>query len=589
MSDQRNLILAVVMSIGIILVFQYFYEIPRLQEEQARMEQAAEQQAEQSETVTPLPSGSASLPLPGQDAALDAVNREAATADSPRLRIDNGRLHGSLSLQGGRIDDLTLADYYVTLKEEQEIELLNPVGSANPYFTEFGWIAEGDVKLPGNDTLWQGDSEQLSAGEPVTLTWDNGGGLVFTKTISLDDNYLFTVERSVANNSGEAVTLYPYGLISRWGTPQTSGFYILHEGPIGVLQETLTEVDYSDLLDDGNVEQSSTGGWIGITDKYWLTALIPTQTDEVNARFLAQSDQAQPRYQVDMSSGGRVIEAGSSVTVTDHVFVGAKEIDLLDGYAAALQIPLFDRAVDFGWFYFLTRPFLYVLDFFYDLVGNYGIAILMLTLVVKLLFFPLANKSYKSMTAMKKLQPEMQRLRERYENDKQKMQQELMALYKKEKVNPLSGCLPILLQIPVFFSLYKVLFVAIELRHEPFFGWVQDLSARDPTSFVNLFGLLPFDPPQFLMIGVWPILMSLTMFLQQRLNPQPPDPIQAKVMMFLPLMFLFLFANFAAGLVIYWTWNNLLSIAQQWVIMRQMGVHADGTVDKSPPPPAKKS
>ena len=499
-------------------------------------------------------------------------------------------LHGSLSLTGGRIDDLTLADYHVDLDDEVEIELLNPVGTANPYFAEFGWVAEGDVAVPGNETLWQADADTLRANEPVTLSWDNGSGLLFTRTITLDDNYMFTVEQQVTNNSDQTVTLHPYSLLSRWGTPETAGFYILHEGPIGVFDETLSEVDYSDLIDDGNVEKTSTGGWIGITDKYWLTALVPDQSSEFNARFIAQPDQYQPRYQVDISTNGRIIEPGGSAAVTDKVFAGAKEIDLLDGYAEQYSIPLFDRAVDFGWYYFLTKPFLYILKFFHGMTGNFGIAILMLTLVVKAIFFPLANKSYKSMSAMKKLQPEMQKLRERYENDKPKMQQELMALYKKEKVNPLAGCLPILLQIPVFFSLYKVLFVAIELRHAPFFGWVQDLSAPDPTSFVNLFGLIPFDPPAFLVIGVWPLLMGLTMYLQQKLNPQPPDPIQAKVMAFLPVMFIFLFATFSSGLVIYWTWNNVLSIAQQWLIMRKMGVHMDGTVDKVPPsPPAKKS
>lgn len=589
MSDQRNLILAVVVSICIILGFQFFYEIPRLREEQARLEQI-EAATEEVGDVAPVPAGSATLPLPGQDIDRDTqtggiAERNTITGETPRLQIDNGRLHGSLSLKGGRIDDITLADYHETLEQQVEIELLNPVGSANPFFTEFGWVAEGDVVVPDNESLWEASSSILAANQPVELTWDNGAGLLFTKTITLDDSYMFTVERQVTNSGDEAVTLFPYSLISRWGTPSISGFYILHEGPIGVLQEALTEIDYDDLLEEGgNVDLDSTGGWIGITDKYWLTALIPTQSESIKARFLAQTGTAQPRYQVDLSAGGRIIEPGASVLVTDRVFAGAKEIDLLDGYAEQYGIPLFDRAVDFGWFYFLTKPFLYILNFFHGLTGNYGIAILLLTLLIKAIFYPLANKSYRSMSGMKKLQPEMQKLRERYSDDKQKMQVELMALYKKEKVNPLSGCLPILLQIPVFFSLYKVLFVAIELRHAPFFGWVQDLSAPDPTSMFNLFGLIPFDPPQFLMIGVWPILMSITMFLQQRLNPQPPDPIQAKVMMFLPLMFLFLFANFAAGLVIYWTWNNLLSIAQQWLIMRQMGVHVDGTVDKPTPP-----
>lgn len=581
MSDQRNLILAVVLSIGIILIFQLFYEMPRIREEQSRLEQTA---VEQSERTLPLPSSEdGTVAIPGTTSAEPAQNREQALSDGDRVRIDNGRLHGSLSLKGGRIDDLTLADYRLTVDPTSpEIELLNPVGSPDPYFVEYGWVASNnDVALPNNETIWQAQSSTvLDASAPLQLNWNNGEGLEFKKLVSLDDDYLFTIERSVTNNSDAPVTLYPYSLISRWGTPDIIGFYILHEGPIGVLQETLTEVDYSDLLDDGDIKQTTDNGWIGITDKYWLAALLPPQGEPLEANFRVNQSSGEPRYQVDFLGQGRILEPGQTISVTDHMFAGAKEIALLDKYQEKLNLPLFDRAVDFGWFWFLTKPFLHGLNFFYSILGNYGLAILMLTLVVKLLFFPLANKSYKSMTAMKKLQPEMQKLRERYENDKQKMQQELMALYQKEKVNPLSGCLPILLQIPVFFALYKVLFVAIELRHEPFFGWIQDLSAPDPTSMFNLFGLIPFDPPAFLMIGVWPLLMGLTMFLQQKLNPQPPDPIQAKIMAFLPVMFIFLFATFSAGLVIYWTWNNVLSIAQQWVIMRKMGVHADGSVDK---------
>ena len=375
------------------------------------------------------------------------------------------------------------------------------------------------------------------------------------------------------NQSDQAVTLYPYGLVRRWGTPEISGFFILHEGPIGVLDEQLTEIDYSDLAEEGGeIKQDSGNGWIGISDKYWLAALIPDQAAGFTAKFQHYLNNGEDRYQTDYLRPAMTVPAGSSIEVTDRLFAGAKEVDLLDGYAADLNIPLFDRAVDFGWFYWLTKPFFYVLHFFYELVGNYGIAILMLTLLVKIVFFPLANKSYRSMSAMKKLQPEMTRIREQAGDDKMRMQKEMMELYKKEKVNPMSGCLPIIVQIPVFFALYKVLFVSIEMRHAPFFGWIQDLSAPDPTSFFNLFGLIPFDPPSFLMIGIWPLLMGITMFLQTKLNPQPADPMQAKVMLFLPLMFIFLFATFAAGLVIYWTWNNVLSIAQQWVIMRRMGV-----------------
>lgn len=587
MTDQKNLILAIVFSVGIILLFQVFYEMPRMREEQ-RLQETQETVAEQEGVVTPAPSPDGVVPgitapstaAPG-DAGAAAVpldpsaTREMALEATPRVPIDNGRLHGSIALAGGRIDDLTLVDYRQSVEPgAPEIELLNPAGAADTYFAEFGWVAAGDVPVPNADTIWETTGERLTASAPVSFRWDNGQGLAFTKTVRLDNNYMFTIERSVENNSGEAVTLYPYSLISRWGTPDTMGFYILHEGPIGVMDGKLSEIDYSDLQ-GGNQEQfQSTGGWAGFTDKYWLTALVPDQTATVETNFRNVQRGSQDRYQVDYLGQGRVVPAGASIAVTDHFFAGAKEVDKLDGYSEEYGIPLFDRAVDFGWFYFLTKPFFHVLTFFNSVLGNYGLAILSLTLMVKLLFFPLANKSYRSMSQMKRLQPEMVKLRERYENDKPKMQQELMALYKREKVNPMAGCLPILVQIPVFFALYKVLFVSIEMRHAPFFGWIRDLSAPDPTTVFNLFGLLPFSAPSFLMIGVWPILMAMTMWLQFKLNPQPADPIQAKVMAFLPLIFLFLFATFPAGLVIYWTWNNILSIGQQWLIMRRMGVPA---------------
>jgi YidC/Oxa1 family membrane protein insertase len=416
--------------------------------------------------------------------------------------------------------------------------------------------------------------EQAALEEGVTLTWDNGEGLRFERRIAFDDAYMLTITQRIANDGEDPVSLFPYGLVSRWGTPSTLGYYILHEGPIGVLGGTLEEIDYDDLQEDGNVELPSRGGWLGITDKYWLTALVPDQASELTGTFRDNVVDGQNRYQVDYLRTARAVPAGGSIETTDRLFAGAKEVSQLDRYSEEYGIPLFDRAVDFGWFYFLTKPMFHVLHFFYKWTGNYGLAILLLTLRVKFLFFPLANKSYRAMSKMKKLQPEMMRLREQYGDDKMRMNQELMALYKKEKANPMSGCLPIVVQIPVFFALYKVLFVSIEMRHAPFFGWIHDLSAPDPTTIFNLFGLIPWDPPSFLMIGVWPLLMGATMFLQQKLNPQPADPMQARIMMMLPAMFIFLFATFPAGLVIYWTWNNILSIAQQWTIMKRMGVSA---------------
>ncbi|HLB80104.1 MAG TPA: membrane protein insertase YidC, partial [Dongiaceae bacterium] len=396
-------------------------------------------------------------------------------------------------------------------------------------------------------------------------------------SFALDDNYLFTITQRVENGGTMPVTLFPYGLISRTGTPDVLGFFILHEGLIGVFDGTLEEVDYDDVRDAGVQEYAGAGGWLGITDKYWLVALVPDQGDQVSGRFAHTLRADTDVYQADFRGDGVTLAPGASVEAGSRLFAGAKEVRLLDRYRDELGIPLFDRAVDFGWFYFLTKPIFYLLDYLNGLLGNFGVAILLLTIAIKGLFFPLANKSYKAMSRMKLLAPEMTKLRDRFKEDKPRLNQEMMALYKREKVNPAAGCLPIVIQIPVFFALYKVLFVTIEMRHAPFFGWIRDLSAQDPTSILNLFGLAPWGIPdlgplQLLSIGVWPIIMGVTMFLQQKLNPAPPDPIQARIFMMLPIVFTFMLAQFPAGLVIYWAWNNVLSIAQQWVIMRRMGV-----------------
>jgi YidC/Oxa1 family membrane protein insertase len=579
MPEQRNLILAIVLSVTIILAFQYFYELPRVREAQRQQAQRTEQttpaapSAGHAPGTTVAPAGPGAM-APGAEAGAPGQTRAEILDSTARVTIENPRLSGSLALTGGRIDNLVLSDYKVTTAPDSPpVALLNPPGVPDTYFVEFGWVAgDKNVPMPTRDTVWQADHRQLTPDQPVTLSWDNGQGLRFERTISIDDNYMFTVAQRVENKGGQPVSLYPYGLISRWGTPYTLGYYILHEGPIGVLGGTLHEIKYKTLQQDGDVELPSTGGWLGITDKYWLTALVPAQDSELTGTFRHTLVDGEDRYQTDYLRPAQTLAPGQSIEITDRMFAGAKEVSLLERYQAEFGIPLFDRAVDFGWFYFLTKPIFHILHFFYKHIGNYGVAILLLTLLVKLLFFPLANKSYTSMSKMKKLQPEMMRLREQYGDDKVRMNQELMALYKKEKVNPMSGCLPIVVQIPVFFALYKVLFVSIEMRHAPFFGWIHDLSAPDPTTLFNLFGLIPWDPPHFLHIGVWPLIMGLTMLLQQRLNPQPADPMQARVMMFLPVMFIFLFAAFPAGLVIYWTWNNILSVAQQWVIMKRMGV-----------------
>ncbi len=592
MSEQKNLLIAIVISVAILVLFQVFYEIPRMRQQQAEWErqQALTEQShdETGAAVAPdrlLPEPGVGTPtaptrpggIPGMGTGADAgMATQVATelTDGGRLEIITPRLHGSLALRGARLDDLTLADYQATIDPDSaEIVLLAPSGSRHAYYAEFGWVPEDDsIPTPGSDAVWQTSQTQLTPESPVTLRWDNGAGLIFERTIAVDENYMFTVEQTVRNSSDTSVTLFPYGLVLRQGTPQTTGFYILHEGPLGVFDGELAEWDYASLQDEGRVERTTTGGWIGITDKYWLVSLIPDQRQTVATRFVHTVRQGLDRYQVDALGSGVVVTPGASVTETSQLFAGAKEVTLLDSYADTYGIIHFDLAVDFGWFYFLTKPFFYALYYLNSVFGNFGVAILIFTVFVKLLFYPLADKSYQAMSKMKKLQPEMMKIRERYQNDKMRMNEEMMALYKREKANPVSGCLPILIQIPVFFALYKVLFVTIEMRHAPFFGWIQDLSAPDPTSLFNLFGLLPFQPPEFLMIGVWPLIMGGSMWLQQKMNPAPPDPVQAKIFMFLPILFTFLLATFPAGLVIYWTWNNLLSMLQQWVIMRRMGV-----------------
>ena len=588
MSDQRNMVIAIVLSIVILIGFQYFFP-------PARFQQTAPPETTAGETTTggtarapsapgteasnvPAPPGAAagaSGSVPTQATAPGAIeNRAAVIAATPRLRIDSPRLRGSIALVGARLDDLILKDYRETTDPTSpQITLLNPLGSADAYYAEFGWVpADPATKVPGPDAVWRADRARLGDDGPVTLSWDNGEGLRFIRRIALDDNYMFTVTQRVENRGDKPVTLYPYGLINRTGTPKTLGYYILHEGLLGVLGESLIEVKYKDLKKEGAQTHDSTGGWLGITDKYWLAALVPDQKSKIKGRFVYTQRKKTDKYQTDYQRDAVTVAPGADAEVTDRLFAGAKEVKLLDKYRDDFAIPLFDRAVDFGWFYFLTRPIFFAIDLFNHWLGNFGLAILLLTVIIKALFFPLANKSYRAMSKMKKLQPKMTELREKYKDDKAQLQKELMALYKTEKVNPMSGCLPIVVQIPVFFSLYKVLFVTIEMRHAPFFGWIHDLSSPDPTSVFNLFGLLPFDPPSMLAIGAWPLAMGITMFLQQKLNPQPPDPTQAKIMMALPVVFTFMFARFPAGLVIYWTWNNILSIAQQWVIMRRMGL-----------------
>ncbi|PCJ59110.1 MAG: membrane protein insertase YidC [Rhodospirillaceae bacterium] len=585
--EQRNLLIAVVLSLGILLSFQSFYDYHY----PAPADVLPHQETAVAVPGTPATGSANAVPAPGVGTgAVSApasvasglevggplaggLDRGTALATDARIVIDSSRVRGSVRLKGGRLDDIALKAYRETTDPSSaEIVLFQPSGTALPYYAEFGWVVgAGDVAMavPNADTLWQADAATLTPEKPLVLRWKNGQGLEFTRQIALDDTYLFTVTDSVRNVAAAPLTLYPYGLVSRTGTPETQGFFILHEGLLGVFDQTLEEVDYDDLQETPDMVRNSQGGWIGITDKYWLAALIPDQGVENHYRFTHRLATGRDKYQVDFRGAALALPAGGVIESVTRLFIGAKEVRLLDGYGENLNIPLFDRAVDFGWFYFLTKPIFYLLDYMNQLIGNFGLAILALTVLIKLVFFPLANKSYRSMSKMKLLQPKVVELRARLKDDRPRMNQEMMELYKREKINPLAGCLPVLIQLPVFFSLYKVLFVTIEMRHAPFYGWIRDLSAPDPTSLFNLFGLIPWTPPDFLHLGIWPILMGITMWAQFKLNPPPADPIQAKLFQFMPLVFTFLLANFPAGLVIYWAWNNVLSIAQQWVILRK--------------------
>ena len=610
--DQRNLILAIVLSVSILLGFQVFIEGPRIGEQRALQEAQKAQEAAQTinpaipgQVVAPIPGQQSIVPTPGavppgagapvagQPAAARSISRAAIVSAEPRIKITTDRVIGSIRLKGGLIDDLTLLNYRQTLEKDSEnIVMLSPLGTENPYYAQFGWTSTTTgVTLPNADTVWTTDRSTLSVGQPVTLRWTNPEGIEFAQVISIDENFMFAVDQRIINNGNQTAVIHPFGLISLSGMPETAGFWILHEGMIGVFDETLTEVDYDDLPDEPNGIQAVDGAakWLGITAKYFATSLVPDQKIANNGRFVHTAPGGKDKFQADYLAASQTVAPGQSAAFSTRLFAGAKEVRLLDSYEEKLGIPRFDRMVDFGWFYFLTKPIFYAIDYFYQLLGNFGLAILLLTVLIKLAFFPLANKSYKSMSRLKKLQPKMVEIREKHKDDRQRQNTAMMELYKKEGANPMSGCFPILIQIPVFFALYKVLFVTIEMRHAPFFGWIQDLSAPDPYGLLIGFGLFQWDVPQSLQIvnvGIWPIIMGVTMFLQQRLNPQPADPMQQKIFMLLPIVFTFLLGSFPAGLVIYWAWNNTLSIAQQWVIMRKMGVSASGqSINEEPPKP----
>src|SRR6185295_19407944 len=526
---QKNLLLAIVLSVAVLLAWQMFYAGPKLKDDQERRQRAQQEQSQAkpsaAPTVAPGEPPPAAAPAVGA-AAAEGQGREAVLrASAPaRARIDTPSLQGSIALQGGRIDDLVLAKYRETVAPQSpNVVLFSPSGTPAPYYAEYGWVAGPGVTqpMPGNDTVWQLEKGSvLTPASPVTLVWDNGQGLIFRRSIAADENYLLTVTDTVENRTGAEVSLHPYSLISRHGLPHTQGFYILHEGPIGVMgEEGLKELHYADLLKDGGSKTfKDTGGWIGITDKYWAAALIPDQKVAYTASFRGIKG-SKDRFQTDLLLSGIQVAPGAAASTTSNLFAGAKQVTLIEAYKEKLDAKQFDLLIDWGWFYFITKPLFKLLHWLSQLLGNYGLAILATTVLVKLAFFPLANKSYESMAKMKKLQPEMEKIRERFKDDRVKQQQELMALYKNQKINPMSGCLPIVLQIPVFFALYKVLFVTIDMRHAPFFGWIKDMAAPDPTSLFNLFGLLPYQVPEFLHIGAWPLIMGATMWFQMQLNP----------------------------------------------------------------------
>ncbi|MBZ6076544.1 membrane protein insertase YidC [Microvirga puerhi] len=597
-NENKNLIVAIVLSMVVLIGWQYFFAAPEAEKQRQAAQTAQQHAATQTNPPAPTPSqaGGPSAPVPGTVPATPAApvveSREAALARSPRLPIETPAIIGSINLRGGRVDDVALRTYHETVDPQSpNIVLLSPSGSQNPYYAEFGWVGAQADAVPGPNTIWTADKDKLTPASPVTLSWDNGKGQVFRRTVSVDDKFMFTVKDSVENHGSDPVTLHPYGLVSRHGRPTTLGYYVLHEGMIGVLgDQGLQEYTYTKLDKEspvsgqnvvGRVWDNVTGGFVGITDKYWAAAVVPDQGQAYQGSFTVRQDPTGPTYQANILGATQTVQPGATAEMTQRLFAGAKEVATVDQYATNLQIKNFDLLIDWGWFYFITKRLFQVLDFFYKLFGNFGVAILLVTVILKILFFPLANKSYASMAKMKAVQPEMAAIRERYADDKMKQQQALMELYRKEKINPVAGCWPVLIQIPVFFALYKVLFVTIEMRHAPFFGWIRDLAAPDPTSVFNLFGLLPFNPGavpvigHFLMLGAWPLIMGVTMWLQMKMNPEPPDPVQKQVFSWMPVIFTFMLGSFPAGLVIYWAWNNLLSVTQQAFIMKRNGVRIE--------------
>jgi len=554
--DTKNIIAAISLSAAVIILYSLFFA-------------PTPQERKQIQSEKNITSESTDAPSLEQNEQVSKISRKEAIDEEKRILFENDNIKGSISLIGSSIDDLTFKKYTKTLNGKDNIVLLNPKKVQNGYYVETGWVTTNkNIEIPNSKTIWEIEgNNRLTPNSPVKLIWTNDDNIKFEKKISIDNQYLFTVNQTIINNSDKTYNFYTYGQIIRNEAPEVTNFYILHEGMLGVFDDQLIEEDYDDI-EEKKFSVNAKTGWLGITDKYWITSLVPENKNKFRAEFDYKN-----KFRANFIETN-VTEVGSNQSRSNkiNIIIAAKEVSVIDGYAESLNINKYDLAIDWGWFYFIVKPLFFAIDYFFKLTGNFGIAIILITACIRLAFFPLANYSFRSMAKMKVLQPEMTRLKELHKEDKMKLQQEMMALYKKEKVNPVSGCLPIFIQIPFFFAIYKMLFVTIEMRHQPFFGWIKDLSERDPTSIFNLFGLIPWDPPSFLLIGAWPVLMGVTMFFQQKLNPAPPDPIQAKIFMFFPLFLTVILAPFPSGLVIYWTINNVLTMAQQYVIMKRTSV-----------------
>jgi len=555
--DNKNVFIAIALSMSVLLFWAAFFESPK-----PINNNAPQQQEKTNENII--------TPNINESLKVDTISREDSIKNSERIKIENDSIIGSMSLEGGLIDDISFKKHKQNLENNLNVEFLNPAQTENGFYVETGWTSVGNkIKVPSKKSIWKvGGNKILSNNEPVILEWNNNEGIIFKRKIELDNKYLFKITQEVQNNTNQAIDLYPYAQITRNKIPDDiQNFYISHEGFIGVFDEELKEDDYDDV-EENKIVREANEGWLGITDKYWMTAIVPEKGENFKSTFLYK-DSFKANY---ILNNPTTINSSSNNSNKVRLFVAAKEVDTIDSYAANQSIDKFDLVIDWGWFYFFTKPLFFIIDYLFKYFGNFGTAIVLITIGIRLIFFPLANYSFRSMAKMKAVQPEMTRLKELYKEDKAKLQQEMMALYRKEKINPASGCLPVLIQIPFFFAIYKMLFISLEMRHQPFFGWIKDLSAQDPTSLFNLFGLIPWDPPSFLIIGIWPILMGASMWVQQKINPAPPDPVQAKIFAFFPLFLTIILASFPSGLVVYWTINNILTIAQQWVIMKKTKV-----------------